>query len=187
MLSISPLGVGLLAIAASLFIVRRRRRLAYPPGPKGYPLVGNVFDVSQSVPLWTAAMAMGEKYSKRVDLAACLHSWAECWCHQILILSTSTSSAPIISYSIPTKPSRTCSTNARQSILIGCVYSILLFSALQLRNSTATSSHARAVSRDRFAFVKPGFHGLYQDWRIFLVPPALKIRGSVEVQSQAPP
>ncbi|KAF9653254.1 CyP450 monooxygenase [Thelephora ganbajun] len=69
MLSISPLGVTLLAVVASLFLVYRRRRNSrwpYPPGPKGYPVIGNVLDVPQGVPLWKAAMSMGEIYNSDV-------------------------------------------------------------------------------------------------------------------------
>jgi len=67
MLSISPLGGVLLAIAASLVLVRRRRRnarLSYPPGPKGYPLIGNVLDIPQDVPLWKALMSVAAKHSE---------------------------------------------------------------------------------------------------------------------------
>jgi hypothetical protein len=73
MLSISPLGVASLVIVASLLLLvyRRRRnsRLPYPPGPKGYPLVGNVFDVPQGVPLWKAAMSIGGDYGEHIILA----------------------------------------------------------------------------------------------------------------------
>jgi len=73
MLSISPHWVVspwvvLLAIAASLLLVHRKLRndrLPYPPGPKGYPVIGNVFDIPQHVPLWKAAVPMGETYSER--------------------------------------------------------------------------------------------------------------------------
>lgn len=67
MFSVSPLGGALLAIAASLFLVHRRRRnsrLPCPPGPKGYPVIGNMFDVPPDVPLWKAAMSIGVNYSK---------------------------------------------------------------------------------------------------------------------------
>jgi hypothetical protein len=73
MLTISPLGGVLLAVAASLVLVhrsRRNNRLPYPPGPKGYPMIGNVFDVPQDVPLWKALMPMGKKYSEWIVLAA---------------------------------------------------------------------------------------------------------------------
>ena len=68
MLSISSPWVLLLAIAAPLLLVHRKRRNArspYPPGPKGYPVIGNVFDIPQDVPLWKAAVPMGETYSER--------------------------------------------------------------------------------------------------------------------------
>ena len=68
MLSISPPWVALLAIAASLLLAYRKRRNArfpYPPGPKGYPVIGNVFDIPQHVPLWKAAVPMGEICSER--------------------------------------------------------------------------------------------------------------------------
>lgn len=72
MFSISPLGAALLAITALLFLVRRRRsaKLPYPPGPKGYPIIGNLFDIPQGVSVWKAAVSMGETYSERLALAA---------------------------------------------------------------------------------------------------------------------
>ena len=73
MRSISSVGGVLLAIAASLIFVQRRRRGAkppYPPGPKGYPVIGNVLDIPQDVPLWKALMSMVEKYSEWFVLAA---------------------------------------------------------------------------------------------------------------------
>ena len=30
----------------------KRSPLPYPPGPKGYPILGNVLDLSTSVPIW---------------------------------------------------------------------------------------------------------------------------------------
>ena len=69
--SLSTLGVGLLAIAATVFLVHKRRRnskLPYPPGPKGYPVVGNVFDVPHDVPVWKAATSIGMNYSEHTDL-----------------------------------------------------------------------------------------------------------------------
>jgi len=71
--SISPVGGVLLAIAASLIFVQRRRRSArppYPPGPKGYPVIGNVLDIPQDVPLWKALMSMVENYSEWFVFAA---------------------------------------------------------------------------------------------------------------------
>ena len=68
MLSIPSLWVALLVIAASLLLAYRKRRnarLPYPPGPKGYPVIGNVFDIPQDVPLWKAAVPMGKTHSER--------------------------------------------------------------------------------------------------------------------------
>jgi hypothetical protein len=75
MLSISSLGVALLVIAASFVVHRKRRntRLPYPPGPKGYPVIGNVFDIPQDVPLWKAAVLMGKTHSERLALALCVY------------------------------------------------------------------------------------------------------------------
>ena len=73
MISISPLGGVLLAVAASLVLIRKRRRndrLPYPPGPKGYPVIGNVLDIPRDVPLWKALMSIGEKYSGRIVFTA---------------------------------------------------------------------------------------------------------------------
>ena len=77
MLSISPPWVVLLAITASLLLAYRKlrnARLPYPPGPRGYPVIGNVFDIPQDVPLWKAAVPMGETYSERFAHTACLQT-----------------------------------------------------------------------------------------------------------------
>ena len=73
MIFISPIGGVLLAVAVSLVFVQRRRRkarLPYPPGPKGYPVIGNVLDIPQDVPLWGVLMQMAEKYSEWITFAA---------------------------------------------------------------------------------------------------------------------
>ena len=44
--------------------------MPYPPGPKGYPVIGNVLDIPQDVPLWKALMSMAEKYSEWLVFAA---------------------------------------------------------------------------------------------------------------------
>ena len=72
MLPISPVGGVLLVIAASLVLLQRRRRnakLPYPPGPRGYPVIGNVLDIPPGVPLWKAVIPMAEEYSKRILFA----------------------------------------------------------------------------------------------------------------------
>ena len=73
MLPISPAGGVLLAIAAALVLLQRRRRNAnspHPPGPKGYPVIGNVLDIPPGVPLWKAVIPMAEEYSERPFSAA---------------------------------------------------------------------------------------------------------------------
>lgn len=70
---ISSVGGALLVVAVSFIFVQRRRRktrLPYPPGPKGYPVIGNVLDIPKDVPLWRALMQMTEKYSKWIIFAA---------------------------------------------------------------------------------------------------------------------
>ena len=67
MLSVSPVGGALLAVAASLILVQRRRRkarLPLPPGPKGYPIIGNVLDILQDLPLWKILMSMAGENSE---------------------------------------------------------------------------------------------------------------------------
>ena len=57
----------MLAVAASLIFVQRRRRnarLPYPPGPKGYPVIGNILDILQDDPLQKVLMSMAEEYSE---------------------------------------------------------------------------------------------------------------------------
>ena len=49
-------------VFASLYrIYRSRRRL--PPGPKGYPIIGNIYDVPPTEG-WTAFKAMSERYGQ---------------------------------------------------------------------------------------------------------------------------
>lgn len=67
MFPISRLGGVSLAVVASLVLLYRRQRKArslYPPGPKGYPVIGSILDIPQNVPLWKAVMSMGEKYGE---------------------------------------------------------------------------------------------------------------------------
>ena len=39
-------------------------QLPYPPGPKGYPLIGSLLGVPQDVPIWQAFSSIAQKYSK---------------------------------------------------------------------------------------------------------------------------
>ena len=77
------------ALAVSVIIlvaVRRWRKhhLPYPPGPKGYPIIGNVFDVPRGVPIWKGFTSMAHKYGvyqlnnttcRRVELIVCRNGY----------------------------------------------------------------------------------------------------------------
>ena len=43
---------------------RRSRRLPLPPGPKGYPIIGNVLDIPRGLPLWEGTLALGRQYGE---------------------------------------------------------------------------------------------------------------------------
>ena len=47
-----------------LVLVRKWKRptLPYPPGPKGYPILGNVLDLSMSVPIWESLTSLTSSY-----------------------------------------------------------------------------------------------------------------------------
>ena len=47
-----------------LALVRKRKRssLPYPPGPKGYPILGNVPDLNTSVPLWEGITSLANHH-----------------------------------------------------------------------------------------------------------------------------
>lgn len=46
---------------------RRRARLPLPPGPKGYPIVGNMFDMPSQLQ-WVKYLEWSKMYSKYVSL-----------------------------------------------------------------------------------------------------------------------
>ena len=55
------------ALAVSVIILVavhrwRKHKLPYPPGPKGYPIIGNVLDVPRGVPAWEGFTSMAHKY-----------------------------------------------------------------------------------------------------------------------------
>jgi len=57
-----------ISLAASLALAwkwrQNRTKSPYPPGPKGYPLIGNIFDVPQDVPIWQAFVPLGRKFGE---------------------------------------------------------------------------------------------------------------------------
>ena len=57
-----------LCAAVSLALIRKwqknRSRPPYPPGPKGYPLIGNVLDVPQDIPAWKTFITLAQNSGK---------------------------------------------------------------------------------------------------------------------------
>ena len=57
-----------LCVAASLTLAlrwKRNRSLPpYPPGPRGYPLIGSVSEVPRDVPMWKGFLSLAEKFSR---------------------------------------------------------------------------------------------------------------------------
>ena len=47
-----------------LALVRKWKNptLPYPPGPKGYPILGNVLDLTTSVPIWEDMTSLANRY-----------------------------------------------------------------------------------------------------------------------------
>ena len=43
---------------------RNRGRPPYPPGPKGYPLIGNILDLPKDIPIWQAFIPLARKFSE---------------------------------------------------------------------------------------------------------------------------
>jgi len=45
-------------------LVRKLKRpsLPYPPGPKGYPILGNVLDLTATIPIWEDITSLANRY-----------------------------------------------------------------------------------------------------------------------------
>jgi hypothetical protein len=60
-------GLAVVATAIILAVVRRQwasKRPPYPPGPKGYPIIGNVFDFPKN-PIWEGLTRMAQEYGEQ--------------------------------------------------------------------------------------------------------------------------
>jgi hypothetical protein len=65
-LIIPLIGLGLLVIVKEVSRRSRNpRRLPLPPGPKGLPLLGNIFDLPQTVP-WEGYDKLCQEYGKYI-------------------------------------------------------------------------------------------------------------------------
>jgi hypothetical protein len=68
-----PLLVILLGLGIRLWHSRRKSQKPYPPGPKGFPIVGNLFDINNERP-WITYGKWAKQYGKSVDIPIILIS-----------------------------------------------------------------------------------------------------------------
>ena len=61
------------SLCAAAFLVMRYKhnssRLPYPPGPRGYPLIGSVLAIPRDIPIWKAFLSIAQKHSMCLTLA----------------------------------------------------------------------------------------------------------------------
>jgi len=62
MLEVPVLGLLLFYIAVLVLRKWRKPALSYPPGPKGYPILGNVLDLPQNVPFWESLTSLANRH-----------------------------------------------------------------------------------------------------------------------------
>lgn len=54
-----------LALSIPILILATRRKkptTPYPPGPKGYPILGNVLDLPMSAPIWESFVSLANNH-----------------------------------------------------------------------------------------------------------------------------
>ena len=64
MLDGSAITYSLLLSTFALILARKRKKptLPYPPGPKGYPILGNALDLPMSVPVWESFVSLANNH-----------------------------------------------------------------------------------------------------------------------------
>jgi len=70
--------LAVVAAVVALAVLRRQwtsTRLPYPPGPKGYPIIGNLFDFPKN-PIWEEFARMAKDHGEQIILSRLvLASW----------------------------------------------------------------------------------------------------------------